>query len=105
MIPVSIARDTLILPVSKIPTEEITSIVGNLCTFSCSHCDRADFPNWEAIAYHLRNSHKLRAAYKPCLVSTAQYHSCLICPTAVLSDRAVLQSHLRQRHHMNVAKY
>ncbi len=94
-----------VLPVSKIPLKEITSVIGNLCTFSCPSCDKREFTAWGTLMKHLKKVHQQSIRYSPTIVTTARYHSCLICPKAVLSDRYILGNHIQRRHKMSLTKY
>ncbi len=91
-----------IVPISKIPIQERTSKIGNLCIFLCPKCDSDNspkFPSWCALLQHCKTAHKTRRiSYHPSLVSVARYHSCLICPKAVLSDRQFIARHLKTMH-------
>ncbi len=95
----------LILPVTKIPIKEITSIIGNLCKFSCPHCDIWSSHCYASLMRHLKTIHQGPAKYSPSLVKLARYHSCLLCPKAVLNDRYVLKNHLKSRHDRSIKEY
>ncbi len=89
----------------EIPIGEITSAIGNLCTFSCLNCNRKNFSSYFALKKHIRSFHQEKVAFKASLVMTARYHSCLLCPKAVLNDRHILMNHLHIMHQITLSKY
>ncbi len=84
--------------VNDIPIQEFSSKIGNLCQFSCPTCDSKSFWSWRILMRHSKKHHQKVAIFKPSVVIEARYHSCLLCPTAVLSDRHFLSKHLQSRH-------
>ncbi len=97
--------ETTAIVVGKIPKEEMSSVIGNLCTFKCPTCFSKHFSSWAKLNYHLKMIHSQSAKFCPSLVVEARYHSCLLCPKAVLSDRHILSCHLRQSHEIGLKKY
>ncbi len=83
--------------VNDIPIHEITSKIENLCKFSCPKCN-STFSNWFSLQWHSKKIHKSGVKFNPSIVSEVRYHSCLLCPTAVLSDRYFLARHLESKH-------
>ncbi len=105
-IPLSkIVHSQLNVPISNFRPTEITSTIGNLCTFSCPSCISKTFSSWRALEYHLEKVHNKTLTYSPSLVVSARYHSCLMCPMATLSDRKLLKRHLKNTHKMKLSKY
>ncbi len=95
----------LTLPLGEIPIHETTSVIGNLCKFSCPHCDIWTSHCYASLLYHLKTIHQKPAKYSQSLVKLARYHACLLCPKAVLNDRHVLKNHLKQRHGKSIVEY
>ncbi len=89
----------------QIPIKEITATIGNLCNFLCPHCDTKIFYSWRILTKHVKSFHHKKLTYSSSIVNTAQYHSCLICPKAILCDRFILLRHLREKHKMSLSKY
>ncbi len=56
-------HDKITVPARKIPINEISSVIGNLCTFSCPNCEKATFSNWSTIKYHFKKAHQQRLTY------------------------------------------
>ncbi len=100
--------DSTVVPVTNIPLQERTSRIGNLCTFKCPKCDCKIFSNWAAITRHCRVEHNYIIRFRPSCLVEARYHSCLICPKAVLADRALLARHLFKaagQHKFSLSEY
>ncbi len=97
--------DTKIVPIQQVPIREVTSAIGNLCLFQCPNCDLPETPCWKTLLYHLRSAHQQGKTFSASFVARARYHSCLLCPNAVLSDRCLLENHLRVSHNMDITKY
>ncbi len=93
-----------VLPKDQFPIQEVTSKIGNLCTFVCPECDSKVFSNWCLLLAHCRKIHNYRITYKHSLVSIARCHACLICPKAVLCDRLFIANHLNC-HKISLKKY
>ncbi len=98
-------HDILTLPANQVPINELTSTIGNLCTFSCPNCESKKFNCWAELRKHFKFTHKIGIKYSSSLVVTARYHACLLCTNAVLSDRYILTCHLTARHKMAISKY
>ncbi len=94
-----------VVAANKIPIEEATSIIGNLCTFKCPTCVSKYFSSWYEITKHLQTMHNQSRNSSPLFVATARYHFCLICPKAVLSDRRIISNHLKKCHKISLRKY
>ncbi len=92
------------LPISQIPLKENTSNFGNMCTFTCPKCNN-DFQSYLKLVNHCKASHDCNITYTYSLVSIARSHACLVCPTAILSDRAFITSHLYKHHKMSLTEY
>ncbi len=100
--------DKWILPIGQIPTAETTSIIGNLCTFSCPVCgNQEEMDNFSSLRRHSSIIHQQALSYKngPSVLVKARYHACLLCPRGILSDRYFLAEHLNKQHKMTLAKY
>ncbi len=104
-LPISKAQRKMAVPLSQIGIKKTTSTIGNFCTFLCQHCGTSNFTSWRALMWHLEKVHGLGCKYSPSLVVTARYHSCLICPTAVLNDRNLITNHVRKNHKISLTKY
>ncbi len=91
--------------INLIPVHELSSKIGNLCIYRCPKCDANNFNSWGNFEYHFRKKHSKWLVFSPKLVITARCHSCLVCPTAVLSDRYFLKGHLRRKHKMSLMTY
>ncbi len=99
-------QDKATVQIDLIPVQEITSTIGNLCRFSCPHCDTQKLFHWGILKNHFKSRHsKKELIYSPSIVVTARYHSCLMCPKAILNDRRILSTHLNRHHKMRLAKY
>ncbi len=96
---------TYTLPISEISMKERTSAIGNLCSYVCPTCDLKVFSNYAVLLQHFRAFHGKELKYSYKIVHTARYHSCLLCPSAVLSDRSFLRRHLKYRHKISLPKY
>ncbi len=96
--------ETPTICVNKIPIEERTSKIGNMCQFKCPRCNET-FIIWRKLRTHLKITHNKTICYNSSMVVTARYHCCLICPSAVLSDRAFLSSHVQTNHKMRFQEY
>ncbi len=94
-----------VLPKVQVPIQEVTSKIGNLCTFICPDCDSEVFSSWSFLIAHCKKVHKYRIFYKHSLVSVARCHSCLICSKAVLCDRLFIANHLHYHHKIPLKKY
>ncbi len=92
------------LSISKIPIKEVTSIFGNLCTFTCPKCNN-DYQSYLTMVRHCKKSHSHHIKYDFSLVSVARSHACLVCPTVILSDRTFILHHLNKRHKMSLTEY
>ncbi len=108
-IPVSLKiHNRWILPITNVSITETTSIIGNLCTFSCPKCDsKPVFESWRSIVRHISHLHQEKTFFSASssLAVTARYHACLLCPVAILSDRVFLTNHLKMEHEMKLSKY
>ncbi len=93
------------VPVEQVPLQEITPAIGNLCNFLCPFCDTISYCSWYLLSKHVKSIHRKKIVYSSSIVNTARYHSCLICPKAILSDRQFLQTHLNKKHKMCLSKY
>ncbi len=93
------------IPSCLIPVHEITSKIGNLCVYKCQKCDRNNFNTWASFRYHYKKEHSKSITFRPTLVVTARYHSCLVCPKAILNDRHFIAKHLQQKHKMKLSTY
>ncbi len=94
------------VPVRKIPTMELTSTIGNLCTFVCSHCSSQKFfSSYSQLQDHTKNVHLKGNSFDSSLLVTARYHAWLKCPRAVLSDRYILSIHLQKYHNRSLHNY
>ncbi len=104
-LPVSETHGTLSVPLKNIPVNEISSTIGNLCRFQCILCKYFS-QSWYILNRHYRNTHgkSKYVSFDKELVHTARYHACLMCPKAILSDRALLKIHLSS-HKMKISKY
>ncbi len=98
-------HENKIVPVEKVPITEISSTIGNLCTYFCPYCDTNNLSSWVIFKHHVRTVHFKKEAFRPSIVQTARYHSCLICPKAMLNDRGILVFHLMKKHKMSLGKY
>ncbi len=96
-----------VVPVVKIPIQERTSRIGNLCIFKCSKCDGKIFGNWAVLKRHCRVVHNQGILFSPSWLVEARYHSCLICPKAILADRTFLHGHLTKSagHKVTMSEY
>ncbi len=101
----SVRWNKTVLPINKIPIQEINSRIGNLCTFSCPYCGSQSFPNWFTLRNHCNKVHKNGLAFDSSLVSVARCHACLLCPKAVLNDRFFIHRHLKSFHKRSLAEY
>ncbi len=106
-IPISTKKcSKMTVPISKILTIDLTSALGNLCTFVCPDCSSQKFfSSYSKLLHHTKNVHQKSIAYSSSICLTARYHACLICPRAVLSDRFVLSTHLKTYHNKNLHYY
>ncbi len=105
-LPISVTvQDKMSVPACQIPINEITATIGNLCQFMCPYCDTKIFCSWYFLTKHVKSIHHKKLFYSSSIVSLARYHSCLICPKAILSDRFILLRHLCKRHTMPIRKY
>ncbi len=93
------------VPMNNIPLQEITSKLGDLCIFSCPDCISEKFTSWCNLRKHSNDLHKHNIKFDPKHVSVARYHTCLICPKAVLCDRYFLKPHLIHHHKISYKKY
>ncbi len=93
------------LPINEIPMHEVTSRIGNLCTFTCQKCDSKDLPSWSVLRQHYKTVHKCGVHYNPSMAKEARCHSCLLCPTAVLNDRYFIAIHLKDCHKKGLPEY
>ncbi len=94
-----------ILPISKIPVHEVSSNIGDLCSFTCPDCDSPDFTNWRALREHCLSLHGSKICYNFSFVSVARCHACLICPKAILCDRLFLKDNLQSVHGKKLSDY
>ncbi len=94
-----------VVSAENIPTKQTTPVIGNLCTFKCPTCASKLFTSWSKFWRHMKLEHHQAQKFCPTLVVTARYHSCLICPKAVLGDRSFIFRHLRQTHKTPLDKY
>ncbi len=92
------------LPISKVPIEEITPNIGNLCTYNCPKCNEK-FSSWYKLTQHSKKVHDHKIGYKPSLLCVARSHACLICPKAILCDRFSIAQHIVKAHNINMNKY
>ncbi len=89
-----------------IPVHEMSSKIGDLCIFKCPNCDSNDMKSWRNLRCHFKKKHNSKGlGFSANLVVTARYHSCLLCPMAVLSDRYFLGIHLRNKHSKSISTY
>ncbi len=93
-----------VLPKDQVPIKEITSKIGNLCSFQCPECDSEEFSNWQMLQKHGRIVHGHHIRYQHALLSVARCHACLLCPKVVLCDRSFITNHL-SCHKMKMKKY
>ncbi len=98
-------HDKAVVPISEIPFSEITSVIGNLCTFFCPKCVQKYFSSTRKLSKHMKDVHHKEFTFKSRLVHTARYHACLVCPKAILGDRYLLYYHLRNCHKVSLPKY
>ncbi len=101
----SVVWETNVLPINQIPLNEVTSRIGNLCSFQCPKCNTNKFSSWYKLVQHCKKVHNYKVCYDYSLVSVATCHSCLLCPNAILSDRAFLCYHLQNVHKVSLTKY
>ncbi len=93
------------VPMSKIHIQDVTSKLGDLCTYSCPTCNSESFTRWPDLANHSKVLHGCSLKFNPKHVSVARYHTCLICPKVILCDQYFLRPHLRYCHKMSLSKY
>ncbi len=93
------------VPMSDIPLNYVTSKLGDLCIYSCPNCDSEEFSSWYKLAKHSKVLHRHSIKFNPKHVSVARYHTCLICPKAILCDHYFLKSHIGYNHKMSLTKY
>ncbi len=96
---------SITVPIKEICLQEVTSAMGNLCMFSCPKCDNEVFNNYSVLLYHFKQVHKRIPRYSPAMVNITRYHSCLMCPKAILCDRHFMRSHIEHVHNMSIPKY
>ncbi len=94
-----------VVPVSQISIEEQTSKIGNLCIFQCPDCASKEFSSYFSLQTHYKRVHFQGIKYNFSLIKVARYHSCLICPKAVLSDRLLLGRHVNTCHQLKFSEY
>ncbi len=94
-----------VLPITKTPMNEITSKIGNMCTFSCLTCTGESFPTWHKFKKHCKTVHNSSQAYNPSLISVARCHGCMMCKKVILCDRTFIAQHLSYAHKMSLLKY
>ncbi len=94
-----------VLPMSEIPLREATSMIGNLCQFTCPKCNLKNFSSWNKLNKHYNRVHGTNVSYSYKIVSVARCHTCLICPKAMLCDRYIILQHLSSAHKMKITKY
>ncbi len=94
-----------VMPLTNIPLKEITSKIGNMCTFTCLICNAKDFPTWHKLKSHCKTVHNVSLAYNSSLISLARCHGCMICQSAILCDRTFIAMHLSNAHKMSLPKY
>ncbi len=92
------------VPASKIPIQEQSSRIGNLCSFTCLDCECKNLQSFPALYHHYKHHHSKKITYQSSYVKVARYHSCLICPNAVLSDRYFIKNHL-YHHKIKFSEY
>ncbi len=100
-----VIKNRAVLPSNIFFSHEISSNIGNLCTFKCTKCKCTYFSSWFALRHHYKKVHLSGINFSASLVSEARYHSCLICPKVILSDRTCLKRHLTKSHKMTLMKY
>ncbi len=95
------------MPATKVPIQERSSNIGNLCEYKCPKCEIKNIGNWQNLVKHQKRVHSLDVTlvYNPSWVSMARCHLCLICPKAVLSDRYFLGVHVYVKHKMTLQEY
>ncbi len=101
----SVTWETKILPIEQIPISEVTSKIGNLCSFQCPRCNSKEYSSWIDLVNHCKKVHDFVVSYSYSFVSVARCHSCLLCPKAILSDRTFLCAHLQYMHKITLTKY
>ncbi len=93
------------VPMTNVPLQDVTSKLGDLCTYYCPTCNSESFTRWPDLTNHYQDLHGCSLKFNPKHVSVARYHTCLICPKAILCDQYFLRPHLRYCHKMSLTKY
>ncbi len=94
------------VPMTNIPLQDVTSKLGDLCVYSCPNCDDSEeFTSWHQLTVHSKVLHKHKIKFHPKHVLIARYHTCLVCPKAILCDHYFLRSHIYYNHKMGLSKY
>ncbi len=84
--------------------KNITTQIGNMCTFSCKQC------NYTTQSYAKLRLHITSRKHGPFLpsfryVSAVKFHKCHVCEELVLSDYSILAHHVVNKHKLTLTKY